>query len=1317
MASGDITISIKTTNLRAAAKEVRNLKKEFKGANISVKAIDKGVGSLGNRLGFVAFQMTFLAGVAGRALGEITQRLNTMVQEGSKDLSTVGRAIVRSGFDISASTGKAREAVDLLNNAMRTFGSGTTVFNVEEVAGAFDAVGRAVNFAGDEVQRAKQQIIVANEVIKLMTIENQSADSAAINFVKTMKIFSISVSEAAKVSDVLVAVNNQSTITLDGLVRSLGFAGQQAREFGLTFEETAAVLGVVQDRLGVLNGGPGRNLSILLQNLSSTTVSLSTDLASMGITLRDTSGQMKGIVDIVGQFNAALKRAGKEGSIARKQIFEMINATSRGERTLLALVQGFDELNESIDAAEGAAGIANRMSEAFKQLPEERIKRMKNAFNSLRIELVGAMSPAIAQLVIELRSLATDSGVQTFMQEFGTTLSQLIIPPVKTLVKLVKGLTAVFKGNEFILKLVTGGFAALLGVLASLFIIGTVGALVAVMGAFVQKLAASTALLTVATNALFISFLKFAVAAFGIFLILKGIDQFIGVVKDGFEASEAPALAMATAMIGLGGALTVLPFMLKDIGKTVKSGGFISGIKSGLGQMKSLITVALAGIVGAFRNLPSTLFSGTLMSQMSAGGKRLGGNIASGMKTSLKPLGSALGGIMRLAMAHPFIAIAIAAVAMGAVLGLAIKQGIKDADDFGMDSAGQLMVSRFGNALASMSFNMSQFIRDTNKNLSLIGEQIDEFLIALTTGDWTAAAENFQRNFSDPILNSMQDIAKDFASLGLAITNPIEFKIRDATRNVEKLIAKLESEGGFSPQDESGLGPSSADAGGSQALNIRNLLENDPRFLELIKLSKLAGNELLTQGLVDDIIKEYLDSQEEVIRAQATMTEKFIGMTSVSQEVILQTSDYSARIAEAQESYLGVGTANQEQILTTENVKKSMDKYTNSNNELLASTDLLNLSEAELAAITELDSESLSKLAETQDVLTARDNVNITETQKNSLGLAKGSATLELARRTLNAWILEVARNQNRLIDFTLEVDKASIAFSLLAREGAEAARRLSTLKVSDEGVFSISGLQTAGVTSGEVAQLGSGFEALNQQFHDDLQDLNKINLEQLVREQELINELQLLTQAIVNQGGGVAGGVDSGIQEDQLNAINTFEGDLMILDDDLQEIIKISSGQAHSLEEFNKLVNFTNVVQKSQPTDADLGALVNTINREDNTRSIAEILGSSLDAFLEAILNRDVNLDQTSNIGESFTGDLDRINGQATTDKEQEIIDKLGSLQSSVESNGSGDIIITNEININVDGIADETTAEEVADIVAEKINSDIENKDTLIT
>ena len=458
MASAQVLIRVDAKELKKLIGNVNKTDKAFRRATGSAKQLSNVAGNLGSRLGFVAFQFTFMAGVAGRALQDIGRRLSEFVQEGSKDFSAIGRAISRSGFDIAATMGEDKEAIDLLNNAIRTFGSGTTIFSVQEAAEAFNAVGRAVTFSGNALERAQQQVIITKNVLNLMTIEEQGAEAAAINLIKTMKQFGISIQDAAHAADVLVAVNNQSSITLDGLVRSLGFAGQQARQFGISFEDTAVILGVIQDRLGVLNGGPGRNFSILLESLSDTGTSLNQTLKSFGIIIRDDEGRLNPFNQILTQLKTALDSTGGAGSLLNEILLDQISTTSRGSRALLALVQGFDELQISLDAVAKSEGLAADLAERFGELPEERIKRFKNALNSLRVEFVGGLAPALGQIVDQFRSLAVDSNAQQFFISLGQVIGNNIIPAVASVVKLFKFFLALIGKNELVLKAVTGLF-------------------------------------------------------------------------------------------------------------------------------------------------------------------------------------------------------------------------------------------------------------------------------------------------------------------------------------------------------------------------------------------------------------------------------------------------------------------------------------------------------------------------------------------------------------------------------------------------------------------------------------------------------------------------------------------------------------------------------------------------------------------------------------------------------------------------------------------------------------------------------------------
>jgi len=726
VAEGDILIKVNAKQLKKLANTTNQVNKAFKRTTGSAKQLSNVAGNLGSRLGFVAFQFTFMAGVAGRALQDITRRLQEFTQEGAKDLSSIGRAISRSGFDITAAFGDDKVAIDLLNDAIRTFGSGTTVFNVGEVAEAFNAVGRAITFTGTTLERAQQQIIITKNVLNLMTIEEQGAETAAINLIKTMKQFGLTVQDAAHAADVLVAVNNQSSITLDGLVRSLGFAGQQARQFGITFEDTAVILGVIQDRLGVLNGGPGRNFSILLESLSDTTTSLNSTLAGFGIRIRDAEGRLLPFNQILKQTKDALERTGGAGTLANEIILEQISTTSRGARALLALIQGYDELQISFDNLSESEGIAADLAKRFGELPEERIKRLKNAVAQLRVEFVGGLAPALGQMVDAMRSVVVDSNIQQFMISLGNVIGQNILPFVKTLTTQFKFFAAVLGKNKILLKVVTGLFIGLLGVLGTLFIVGTLGALISVLGSTIARLAASTAFLTLVNSVWFASMLKIFAIAAGVFIVLKAVDNILGIFKEGLEASELPALALNAALVLIG----------------VTLGGLGLGIIT-LGSLKAAITgISFASLGGAFsttgfmsaiKAMKVALFglsAGTTAQRVTAGMQGLGGASGTGFGKGLLP-------ILRGLSKGPII---IAAVAAAAAIAIAFTaKMLQEAEDSPIFKNG--LVKKWDLVGIKMQFATAKFVKGIGDWFVGIGAFIAEVLKKIGE-DWATLVES-----------------------------------------------------------------------------------------------------------------------------------------------------------------------------------------------------------------------------------------------------------------------------------------------------------------------------------------------------------------------------------------------------------------------------------------------------------------------------------------------------------------------------------------------------------------------------------------------
>ncbi len=391
--------------------EFKKMQRQMAGTNAKVKLLATGVGNLGNRLGFAAFQMTFLAGVAGRALQDIGRRLQEVVREGAGAQDAIVRAIAQSGIDIISTNAKTIKSVEFLNDAIRTLGGGDTIFNQEEVANAAKELGRAFDLQGTDMEKARDLAALLQGSLRLMTIEQIGAEKSAINLSKVMKTFGKGVGDVNDVVNTLVIVNQQSSITLDGLVRSLAFVGSFANEAGASLEEVAVILGVIQDRLGRTEGGPGQNFRVLLENLQRLSTGTDQRLKALGITIRDDAGQFQNIVQILRQFRDAMKRGGEAGSAVRQAILEIGTRSIRAKTALLNLVQGFDDIERGLVNISEKAVLAARLEDIFSNTAQARIKKFEASLNSLKIDFVNGLSPAIQLIADDMRDLIQQTDI------------------------------------------------------------------------------------------------------------------------------------------------------------------------------------------------------------------------------------------------------------------------------------------------------------------------------------------------------------------------------------------------------------------------------------------------------------------------------------------------------------------------------------------------------------------------------------------------------------------------------------------------------------------------------------------------------------------------------------------------------------------------------------------------------------------------------------------------------------------------------------------------------------------------------------------
>ena len=1290
-ADGNIKVNVTVRSVS----ELRQVQRQLGNTIGKVKLLSTGMGSLGNRLGFTAFQFTFLAGVAGHALSQIGQVLKSTVQQATAAQDQVVRAIAQSGIDIVNSTKETQEAVEYLNDAIRDLGSGKTLFSTKEVAQAAKEVGRAFTFAGGEMDKAQAVASVTQGVLRLMTIEQIGAEKAAIQLAKIMKQFNLTAQDTGRLVGVLTVVNQSSSATLDQLTASMSAAGNIGREFGITLEELAVGAGVLADRIGVKNSAAGRAFRRIMENLARTTQSLNPRLKAFGVHIRKSDGSLNSITDILRQFKTAMDKGGKAGSLVRQTILELGSTSILSKDALLALVQGFDDYEAGLRRLENAADVGAKLELLFTNTNEAKIKRINNAIESLKFDLIGGLSPALTIILEQMNSIVRETGVQELFKELGRTIAQDLIPIINILGKLFKVFANSMRKNEFILSVLTKGLVGFVGVLTLLFVIGTIGALMFSLAAALQRFTAFLHITTGSVLVLVRALLPLFAAGIGVFISLKAIDNIIGIVSDGFQEGEASTLLLNAALVALGATITGLslkfgsaalariPFLSATTAAvaaaTTASVAATTALAVSGRSLSGLLPLGAGGVTQGANgqyNYPGTGkdFSSRTPTGFTGGTKTPVGGVFPAIGTNKSPIiaqnqgkiignsyikgltGSITAGLGKVALlfkslgaAGPIGVAAAAGIAIGVVLALGIKQAIVDAKDFGFDNASEYIVDRTLTSIARMLVGWQEWDKGVREDVRNAEKAFEVFLINLATADWDKVGDQIKEGLIDPTLKSAKELLRALQAL------PEQFNLLSTDA---KQFLKQSQENFLRSALEEQLSQNSPFRGLLQAgIPIRvSDLETDPELKKAIRdvSQDLKFDEI--QAIIDEFLYNVPPLAGEIRDAQVA----FVQWNALQSRNTLTYADYRTRLEEITRSTGVENEQIQNNVLTRENFEAELENQIEKN---------------------KIETEAISKSINSK-------NKEIIATNKNTKELKINSEILGEDTNALSDEIIQIVKNESSLTKFTSIIDQAQVAFLKLAIEGTEAARRLASLSVSDDGKFSISGRNT------------------NTQFNEseelkasllDIRDAIE-NSDNIVDGIDEINSSVDTVKGAIEISNDILSDLDIAKLKEELRAKKIFDSSKIqneigksISTEDLQ---KVSSGGKTTIEGLSKLI------QDSLASGLSSETVYPIVKRLNNLLAEKRL-------FEERLLAEQLLLEQAPKLA---NGGIIRSPTLATIgERGPEAVIPLNKLGNQTGS-------ITNHITITVEGSIDESSANEMGEKIADEINRNIRGKNTLL-
>ncbi|WP_302554386.1 phage tail tape measure protein [uncultured Bilophila sp.] len=564
------------------------IKRAMKGVDLTTAGLGQRMGNLALAMGPAALAAGLLVGAFGSCVG---------VAAGFEDqMAKVGAVSRASSEEMAALEATAREL------------GATTQFTAVQV-------GQAEQYLAMAGFSAKENIAALPGVLNLAAATATDLGRAADISSDILSAFGLKAEQMTRVADVLALTCATANTNMELLGDTMKYVAPVARMAGLSLEQTAAMAGLLGN-VGIKGSQAGTTLKAMLNKMAAPTKEAQALFQKLGVTVKDSAGNLRSPVAVLGEMAAGLKNMGTAEQIAAMK-------TIVGEEA----IAGFAELiqKEGIGAIadyarqlEAGGGSAAEMAARMNDTLAGSLRGLGSAWESVRITVGKLFLPAVRAVVDAVTALLRllDQAAQT---PFGAALLKIVSAvslAVLAVTGFAAGLWAVSKAAPFVSSSLLAIKTALLG-----------------LGWPVWALIAAVGLLYAAWKKDF-GGIATTLSRWGrnISLVVRGVTAVFGSLKDGVGEirGELAEDIKAEGLVGIVTTVARVAYRIKE---------FFTGIWEGLNFDGAV--VALTPAILKVRDLFDSL--GELIG-------RVFGTEVKSASSEARSLGEILGGVLSIGL-------------------------------------------------------------------------------------------------------------------------------------------------------------------------------------------------------------------------------------------------------------------------------------------------------------------------------------------------------------------------------------------------------------------------------------------------------------------------------------------------------------------------------------------------------------------------------------------------------------------------------------------------------------------------------------------
>ncbi len=234
--------------------------------------------------------------------------------------------------------------------------------------------------------------------------------------------FNLPASEMNRVSDVLVGTTTRSNTNLTMLGDTMKYVGANATALGISMEETAAMAGVLADS-GLKGSMGGTALRAMFSRLAAPPKAAQDALDELGVSAVDANGNMRPILDVLSDLNAALD---KVGGADRMRLSKAIAGEEAGTGfLLLTSEEGLVKVKQLTAELNNAKGEAASVSKGMSDNLGGDLKGAGSAFSSLAETLGESVNPEMRELTKTITSFTR--GINEWLKQHPNVTKGLML--------------------------------------------------------------------------------------------------------------------------------------------------------------------------------------------------------------------------------------------------------------------------------------------------------------------------------------------------------------------------------------------------------------------------------------------------------------------------------------------------------------------------------------------------------------------------------------------------------------------------------------------------------------------------------------------------------------------------------------------------------------------------------------------------------------------------------------------------------------------------------------------------------------------------